>query len=79
MISRIFPKVPQSFLGILRVPQEHPFPLNTPPPQEPYKSLHTEPRTPNSDVVSIFHVSMDESLPVLPYHFLQTEKKTSKT
>ena len=32
--SLIFPKVPQSSLGILRVPQL-PLPLNTP--QEPYK------------------------------------------
>ena len=27
----MFPKVPQSSLRILRVPQEHPLPLNTPP------------------------------------------------
>ena len=32
----MFPKFPQSSLGILSVPQEHPLPLNTPPPpQEP--------------------------------------------
>ena len=30
VIPLIFPKVPQSFLGILKVPQEHPLPLNTP-------------------------------------------------
>ena len=37
--SLMFPKVPLSSLGILRVPQEHPLPLNTPGPlKEPYKS-----------------------------------------
>ena len=32
VISLIFPKVPQSFLGILKVPQEYPLPLDTPGP-----------------------------------------------
>ena len=42
MIPLIFPKVPQSFVGILRVPQLPP-PLGHPPPLEPYNETIMKP------------------------------------
>ena len=55
MIPLIFPKVPQSCLGILRVPQLHP-PLEHPPPSESY----------NLEAVAPFTRPMSPSRPAGP-------------